>query len=65
MRFVHVLEELPDGSFTIDYSRFDDVVPAAGAPVGTSAGASGEIPVDGAAAAILPGEEAADTGKNE
>ncbi|MGA8569103.1 MAG: ion channel [Candidatus Binataceae bacterium] len=37
MRFVHVLEELPDGSFSIDYSRFDDVVPA-------------QIPIDGTAA---------------
>jgi len=37
MRFVHVLEELPDGSFSIDYSRFDDVVPS-------------QIPIDGTAA---------------
>ena len=29
MRFVDVLQELPDGSFSIDYSRFDDIVPAA------------------------------------
>jgi inward rectifier potassium channel len=49
MRFVHVLEELPDGSFTIDYSRFDDVVPAAAAPVGTSAGASPAGPPPAAA----------------
>ncbi len=33
MRFVDVLQELPDGSFSIDYSRFDDVVPAAQAPL--------------------------------
>jgi inward rectifier potassium channel len=71
MRFVHVLEELPDGSFTIDYSRFDDVVPAAAAPVGTSAGASpagpppAAAPIDGPAAATLPGEGAEDTEKNQ
>ncbi len=28
MRFADVLHELPDGTFLIDYSRFDDVVPA-------------------------------------
>ena len=28
MRFVDVLQELPDGSFSIDYSHFDEVVPA-------------------------------------
>jgi inward rectifier potassium channel len=33
MRFVDVLQELPDGSFSIDYSRFDDVVPAGQAPL--------------------------------
>jgi len=33
MRFVDVLQELPDGSFSIDYSRFDDVVSAAQAPL--------------------------------
>ena len=33
MRFVDVLQELPDGSFLIDYSRFDDVVPAATTPL--------------------------------
>ena len=38
MRFVDVLQELPDGSFSIDYSRFDDIVPAA------------QVPLDGAAA---------------
>jgi inward rectifier potassium channel len=27
MRFVDVLQELPDGSFSIDYSHFDEVVP--------------------------------------
>ena len=37
MRFVDVLQELPDGSFSIDYSRFDDIVPAA------------QVPLDGAA----------------
>ena len=29
MRFADVLQELPDGTFSIDYSRFDEVVPAA------------------------------------
>jgi inward rectifier potassium channel len=33
MRFVDVLQELPDGSFSIDYSRFDDIVPAPPAPL--------------------------------
>jgi inward rectifier potassium channel len=33
MRFVDILQELPDGSFSIDYSRFDEVVPAAQAPL--------------------------------
>jgi hypothetical protein len=33
MRFSDVLQELPDGSFSIDYSRFDEVVPAAPAPL--------------------------------
>jgi inward rectifier potassium channel len=33
MRFADVLHELPDGTFLIDYSRFDDVVPAAPAPL--------------------------------
>jgi inward rectifier potassium channel len=47
MRFVDVLQELPDGSFSIDYSRFDDVVPAAQAPldgahVETPASSAGE-----------------------
>jgi inward rectifier potassium channel len=32
MRFADVLQELPDGSFSIDYSRFDDVVPVEQAP---------------------------------
>jgi inward rectifier potassium channel len=66
MRFVHVLEELPDGSFTIDYSRFDDVVPAAGAPVeAPPAGASpAAAPIDGSAAATLPGQGVEDTEKN-
>ena len=31
MRFVDVLHELPDGSFSIDYSRFDDVARGASA----------------------------------
>jgi inward rectifier potassium channel len=52
MRFVHVLEELPDGSFSIDYSRFDDVVPA---------GAS----IDGPTEATLPSEDAEDTENKE
>jgi len=33
MRFADVLQELPDGSFSIDYSRFDEVVPAAPTPL--------------------------------
>jgi inward rectifier potassium channel len=33
MRFVDVLQELPDGSFSIDYSHFDEVVPAAALPL--------------------------------
>jgi len=33
MRFADVLHELPDGTFLIDYSRFDEVVPAAQAPL--------------------------------
>jgi inward rectifier potassium channel len=33
MRFADVLLELPDGSFEIDYSRFDEVLPAAPAPL--------------------------------
>jgi inward rectifier potassium channel len=33
MRFVDVLQELPDGSFLIDYSRFDEVLPAATSPL--------------------------------
>ena len=33
MRFTDVLQELPDGSFSIDYSRFDEVVPAAPTPL--------------------------------
>jgi inward rectifier potassium channel len=32
MRFADVLQELPDGSFSIDYSRFDEVVPVEQAP---------------------------------
>lgn len=40
-RFADILQELPDGHFTIDYSRFDEVVPA------DAAGMS----IDGAAAA--------------
>ena len=32
-RFVDVLHELPDGTFLIDYSRFDDVVPVRQLPV--------------------------------
>jgi hypothetical protein len=42
MRFADVLQELPDGSFSIDYSRFDDVMPAE------------QAPLDGAAAAETP-----------
>jgi inward rectifier potassium channel len=38
MRFADVLHEFPDGTFSIDYSRFDEVVPAA------------QLPLDGAAA---------------
>jgi len=48
MRFVDVLQELPDGSFSIDYSRFDDVVPAAQAPLD---GAHVETPASSAAEA--------------
>ncbi|HVA39293.1 MAG TPA: ion channel [Candidatus Binataceae bacterium] len=33
MRFADVLHELPDGTFLIDYSRFDEVLPAAPAPL--------------------------------
>lgn len=33
MRFADVLHELPDGTFLIDYSLFDEVVPAAPAPL--------------------------------
>ena len=33
MRFADVFQELPDGSFSIDYSRFDEVRPAANAPL--------------------------------
>jgi inward rectifier potassium channel len=33
MRFVDVLQELPDGSFAIDYSHFDEIVPAAALPL--------------------------------
>jgi inward rectifier potassium channel len=33
MRFADVLQELPDGSFSIDYSRFDEVLQAANAPL--------------------------------
>ncbi|HVA84462.1 MAG TPA: ion channel [Candidatus Binataceae bacterium] len=33
MRFADVLHELPDGTFLIDYSRFDEVVSAAPAPL--------------------------------
>ena len=57
MRFVHVLEELPDGSFSIDYSRFDDVVPAGASPAGAS--------IDGPTEATLPSEDAADTENKE
>jgi inward rectifier potassium channel len=37
MRFADVLLELPDGSFEIDYSRFDEVVPATPAPLDDAA----------------------------
>jgi inward rectifier potassium channel len=37
MRFVDVLQELPDGSFSIDYSHFDEVVPAPDASPDTAA----------------------------
>lgn len=57
MRFVHVLEELPDGSFSIDYSRFDDVVPAGASPAGAS--------IDGPTEATLPSEDAEDTVNKE
>jgi inward rectifier potassium channel len=57
MRFVHVLEELPDGSFSIDYSRFDDVVPAGASPAGAS--------IDGPTEATLPSEDAEDTENKE
>ena len=33
MRFADVLQELPDGSFSIDYSHFDQVLPAPNAPL--------------------------------
>ena len=42
MRFADVLHEFPDGTFAIDYSRFDDVVPAAQVSVdGSSLAADG------------------------
>ena len=41
MRFVDVLQELPDGSFSIDYSHFDKIVPAAQTPLD---GAAAETP---------------------
>jgi inward rectifier potassium channel len=56
MRFADVLQELPDGSFSIDYSRFDEVVPAAAAPPAA--------PI-GSAAQILPAQEAENRGKSE
>jgi inward rectifier potassium channel len=36
MRFADVLQELPDGTFLIDYSRFDEVVPLAQASAGAA-----------------------------
>jgi inward rectifier potassium channel len=45
MRFVDVLQESPDGTFWIDYSHFDKVVPAA------------QTPLDGATAAIAEAPE--------
>ena len=42
MRFADVLHEFPDGTFAIDYSRFDDVVPAAPMSMDVSA-----VPVAG------------------
>jgi hypothetical protein len=45
MRFVDVLHEFPDGTFAIDYSRFDDVVPLA-----QLAGDGTPLRVDGTAA---------------
>jgi inward rectifier potassium channel len=42
MRFADILHEFPDGTFSIDYSRFDDVVPVAQLP-----------PLDGASAETL------------
>jgi inward rectifier potassium channel len=42
MRFADVLHEFPDGTFAIDYSRFDEVVPVAQVPLdGTAAEAPG------------------------
>jgi inward rectifier potassium channel len=38
MRFVDVLEELPDGTFSIDYSHFDEVEPARKASLDGAAG---------------------------
>jgi len=45
MRFADVLHEFPDGTFAIDYSRFDDVV-----PVAQVAGDGTPLPVDGTGA---------------
>lgn len=63
MRFVDVLHELPDGSFAIDYSRFDDVVPEAEAFPATPPQASPGASI-GPAAPILLAQEAEDRGKN-
>lgn len=41
MRFADVLQELPDGSFSIDYSRFDELLPLAQARLD---GAAAETP---------------------
>ena len=51
MRFADILQELPDRGFTIDYSRFDDLVPA-DMP---SAGAAEASLRDGSAPGASPG----------
>jgi inward rectifier potassium channel len=50
MRFADILEELPGQGFTIDYSRFDDLVPADR----PSAGVSGAASTDGSGAEVDP-----------
>ncbi len=51
MRFADVLQELPDGSFWIDYSRFDEVMPVA------------QTSLDGAAAETPESVAVGQTGK--